>query len=231
TAETTFVAETKDGTVEMTFTFDGSELAGKELVVFEELYYKSELIAEHKDVNDEGQTVTVKEPEIGTSAKSNDKNSVLEAKEITIIDTVKFTDLIVGEEYTVKGWLMDKATGEALLIDGEKVMAETTFIAESTDGEIEVIFTFDGTGLGGKDLVVFEELYYKGELIAEHKDINDKEQTIKIEKPETPAVPNVPTKPVTNDDSVNSIFYLASGIIALLLAVTFMFITLKKKEE
>ncbi|MGI6579118.1 MAG: SpaA isopeptide-forming pilin-related protein [Saccharofermentanales bacterium] len=227
TAETTFVAETKDGTVEMTFIFDGSDLAGKDLVVFEELYYKEELIAEHKDVNDEGQTVTVKKPEICTSAKSNDKNLVTESKEITVIDTVKFTDLIVGEEYTVKGWLVDKSTGEALLVNGEKVTAETTFVAETTDGEVKVTFTFDGTGLGGKDLVVFEELYYKGELIAEHKDIEDKEQTVTIEKP---IVPEIPAKPVTNDNSVNSVVYLASGCITLLLAVTFMFLTRKKKE-
>lgn len=75
---------------------------------------------------------------------------------------------------------------------------------------------------------MFEELYYKDELIAEHKDINDQEQTITIEKPVAPAIP---TKPVTNDNSVNFIVYLASGSIALLFAVAFMFITGKKKNK
>ncbi|NLJ70426.1 MAG: VaFE repeat-containing surface-anchored protein [Clostridiaceae bacterium] len=230
-AELIFTPQEKDG--EMTVCFgeiDLTKLAGEQLVVFEKVFDLTTglEVASHEDINDEDQTVTVKEPEIGTSAKSNDKNTVIESKEITIIDTVKFTDLIVGEEYTVKGWLMDKSKGEALLINGEKVSSEVTFVAETSDGTVEVIFNFDGTGLGGKDLVVFEELYYKGEFIAEHKDINDKEQTITIEKP---VVPTIPTKPITNDDSINPVVYLASGSMSLLLAVVFMFLFRKKDNE
>ena len=48
------------------FTFNASELAGKELVTFEELYDVTNpdepiKVAEHKDIKDKGQTVTVKE--------------------------------------------------------------------------------------------------------------------------------------------------------------------------
>ena len=57
-------------TVEITFTFDGSSLGGKNLVTFEELYDMTnpdepKKVTEHKDITDDGQTVTIKEvPEV-----------------------------------------------------------------------------------------------------------------------------------------------------------------------
>ena len=63
TAEKTFKPEAADGTVEMEFTFDSSALAGKEVVVFEDLYREDVKIATHADITDEGQTVKIKEPE------------------------------------------------------------------------------------------------------------------------------------------------------------------------
>ena len=60
TAETTFTAEAADGSVEVTFTFDTTQLQGKTLVVFETLYdTQSNQIVDHSDLNDEDQTVTV----------------------------------------------------------------------------------------------------------------------------------------------------------------------------
>ncbi|HHU52652.1 MAG TPA: VaFE repeat-containing surface-anchored protein [Clostridiaceae bacterium] len=230
-AEIIFTPQEKDGEVTVCFgEIDLTKLAGEQLVVFEKVFDLTTgfEVASHEDINDEDQTITVVPVEIGTKASYDNGNKQNHAlKELVVKDTVSYTGLIVGETYMVKGWLMDKSTGEALLIDGEKVTAETTFIAETTDGTVKMTFTFDGSELAGKDLVVFEELYYNSELIAEHKDINDKEQTITIEKPAAPAIP---TKPVTNDNSVNFVVYLASGSIALLFAVAFMFITGKKKE-
>ena len=60
TAETTFIAEAADGSVEITFTFDTTQLQGKTLVVFETLYdTQGNPIADHSDLNDEDQTVSV----------------------------------------------------------------------------------------------------------------------------------------------------------------------------
>lgn len=63
----TFTAEEEAMELAMPFTIDASELAGKDLVAFEELYEMTdpespEKVAEHKDIEDEGQTVTVGEP-------------------------------------------------------------------------------------------------------------------------------------------------------------------------
>ena len=58
--------------------------------------------------------------------------------------------------------------------------------------KVEVAFTFDATSLDGKQLVTFEELYDlsnpdEPKKVTEHKDIEDKGQTITFkEKPEVP---------------------------------------------
>ena len=120
---------------------------------------------------------------------------------------------------------MDKSTGKPILVNGEEVRAELTFVAETKDGTVELTFKFDSTGLAGKDLVVFEEIYYKGELIAEHKDINDKDQTIKI------VAEILPKKPTTNDDSINPVYYIAGGVTLMLLAVLVITKMIKDKKK
>ena len=60
----TFTAKDSKMEVQIAFTFNASELAGKELVTFEELYDVTNpdepiRVAEHKDVEDKGQTVTI----------------------------------------------------------------------------------------------------------------------------------------------------------------------------
>lgn len=62
----TFVADSEKMKVEVSYTFDASELGGQNLVTFEELYdlknpEEPVKVAEHKDIDDEGQTVTIKE--------------------------------------------------------------------------------------------------------------------------------------------------------------------------
>ncbi len=60
-----FIPTEADGQVTMEFYFDGSSLAGKDIVVFERLYREGREVASHQDINDEGQTVTItKKPEV-----------------------------------------------------------------------------------------------------------------------------------------------------------------------
>ena len=176
TAETTFVPEETSGEVEIVFTFDGSALAGTTVVAFETVTYKGIEVAVHADINDEGQTVYI--PDIHTNAHDADTEiDHTEAREATLIDTVSYTNLLPGKEYTVSGYLVDKATGEPLTINGEKITAETTFTAEAAEGEVDVTFTFDASVLADQTIVVFETLYYNGIEIAAHADIEDEDQT------------------------------------------------------
>ena len=187
TASTTFVAEKSEGSVEVVFEFDASVLAGTTVVAFESLTYKGVEVAVHADIEDKDQTVYI--PEIHTTAVGEDtKDHVTEAKEsVTIVDTVSFKSLEVGREYTVKGVLMDKATEKALLVNGEEVTAETTFVPETTDGTVDVTFTFDGTGLEDTLLVAFETLYTEEKEVDVHAEIEDDAQTVYLPKIQTEA--------------------------------------------
>ena len=184
TAETVFVPETKNGSVDVTFIFDATGLHGKEIVVFEDLYRENVLLATHADINDEGQTIKVKNPEIGTTASFEGEKEIDPLDKVTLTDTVSYKDLTPGKEYRVTGVLMDKSNGKELLINGEKVTAEATFVATEASGSVDVTFIFDATGLHGKGIVVFEDLYRENVLLATHADINDEGQTVKIKNPE-----------------------------------------------
>ena len=184
----TFIAETEEGSIDITFTFDSSALAGKSLVAFETLYTEEKEVAVHADITDEGQTVHI--PEIHTTATdkvTSDHDGVV-AKETTVLDEVFYTNLIPGKEYTVSGKLMVKETGEPLTVDGKEVTAEKTFVAEEVDGSIILEFTFDSSALAGKKIVAFEDVIYEGISIGTHEDLTDEDQTISYPEIHTTAV-------------------------------------------
>ena len=181
-AELDFTPTSSEGTVELTYTFDGSALAGKSVVVFEDLYQDENVVASHADINDEGQTVNFGKPSIGTTATIDGEKTAQPSEQITITDTVEYSGLTVGQEYRLVGILMDKETGEPLLIgEGEEqtqVTSEATFIPAESSGAIEVLFTFDASVLTGKAVVVFETLYIGEEEVTSHTDIEDEGQTV-----------------------------------------------------
>ena len=238
TAEKTFIAGKKDGSVELEFTFDASGLKGKETVVFEKLFYEEKEIAVHEDLDDKNQTVKFQNPEIKTTAsdKTTGTNEGIAQKEVTIVDKVEYNNLIPGKEYTVKGILMDKETGKPLLIDGKKVTAEKTFTAKSEAGSIELEFTFDGSTLGEKGIVVFEKLFYNGREIAAHEDIEDMGQTVTMHKEKTvtitskkPGTTTSTSKPVKTGDASQIALYV--GLAVLAMAGILVSVILKKRKK
>jgi len=208
TAETVFVPETKNGSVDVTFIFDATGLHGKEIVVFEDLYRENVLLATHADINDEGQTIKVKNPEIGTKATADGKKEIT-ADKITITDVVSYKDLTPGKEYKLTGVLMNKATNDKLLIDGKEITAEATFTPKATTGEVEMTFTFDARELTAEtEVVVFETLYRNGIEIAVHADIEDEGQTVKI----LPLHGSIMTTKVNADDPTDKISGATFGV-------------------
>ncbi|MCQ4707295.1 VaFE repeat-containing surface-anchored protein [[Clostridium] innocuum] len=195
TAETTFTPEKADGKVDVVFHFNSLTIPhDTEIVAFESLEKNGVEIAAHADIKDKAQTVTVKHPFITTSALDGidgDKNIVTD-DETVIVDTVKYSGLIPGKEYTLKGSMQVKKsdedgnlTAEPLEVDGEPVTAETTFTPETASGEVEVTFTFDSRAIADKtDIVVFESLERTGVEIASHADIEDGKQTTTVTRPQ-----------------------------------------------
>ena len=179
TSERTFTAEAVNGTVDVIFTFNGSNLAGKTTVVFEDLYYGEQHYATHADIEDEGQTIYF--PEIHTTAIDNETETHVSSADskITIIDTVDYEGLYPGKEYTVKGKAVNKETGEEILdAEGHVITSSATFTADISSGSVDVEFTFSGINLKGKTIVFYEDLYYEDILITTHADIDDDAQTV-----------------------------------------------------
>ena len=227
TAETVFTPETPNGTVTVSFTFDSRLIKeNTSLVVFETLYKDGKELAVHADINDNGQTVKVKVPEIGTKATVNGKKEVTASGRVKIEDTVSYKNLTPGKEYTVKGVLMNKATGEPLLADGKEIRSFFTFKPDKPDGEINITFVFDASGLKtATEIVVFETLYRDGTEIAAHADLKDEEQTVKI-------TPPTPDNPQTGDNS-NLGFWIGLGAVALggIIAVVIIRVKSRKDED
>ena len=194
TGQTVFTPEKADGKVEVTFTFDSRDLEDKtDIVVFESLVRSGTELASHADIDDKNQTVTVTHPEIGTTAvdgADGDKN-VITDDTTEVIDTVEYTGLIPGKEYSLKGTLHVKVADEegnvtekALEVDGKPVTAETTFTPEKADGKVDVVFHFNSLTIPhDTEIVAFESLEKNGVEIAAHADIEDKAQTVTVKHP------------------------------------------------
>lgn len=226
-AEAAFTPDEPNGEVTVAFTFDSKFIkADTDIVAFESLYKDGEELAVHADIEDEGQTVKVKVPEIGTKASVNGKKEVTAKGTITIEDIVSYKNLTPGKEYTVTGILMDKATGKPFTVNGEQIRSSYTFKPETADGEVKMTFTFDVSGITKTtEIVVFESVSRDGVEIAVHADIEDGGQTVKL-------IPPTPDVPQTGDNS-NLGFWIGLGAIALggLVSVGIMAIKRKKDDD
>lgn len=187
----TFTAKSQEQDAYVEFTFNGSNLTDStELVVFEDLATTESpdrILADHKELSDQGQTVTVKPPVIGTIATDgidNDKQ-VVKDTEMVVTDTVAYYGLTPGKQYTLKGELMDKATGTVFKdAAGNPVTADKQFTPNATAGTVEIQFTFDGSNLKkDQNLVAFEHVLTKDKEIATHAEIKDIPQTVTVIEP------------------------------------------------
>ena len=224
TAEAAFTPETRDGEVKVSFAFNSYVITETtDVVVFEILYREDVEIAVHADIEDEGQSVKVYVPEIKTTASIDGKKEITTAGKVTIEDVVSYTNLIPGTEYTIRGTLMNKTTGEVFTVNGETITAEVKFTPESRNGEVKVTFTFDAHDLTtSTKVVVFESLYRDDVEITTHKDIEDKDQTVTITPP--------PDVPQTGDNS-NLGVWIGLGGIALGGAIACVIMYFKKKKD
>ena len=188
TAEKTFTAEDSAGSVTLDYAFDSYDLKGKTLVVYETLTdAKGAKLAEHRNKSDVSQQVTVLTPKLSTSAVGDADNSksVTAEGDVTVTDYVRYTGLTAGQTYTLTGTLMDKSTKKAFVdADGNPVTATAEFTADAESGTATVTFTFDASGIKtGTKLVAFETVATNGIEIADHKDINDIDQTVTVKAP------------------------------------------------
>ncbi|MFQ9263142.1 MAG: SpaA isopeptide-forming pilin-related protein [[Ruminococcus] torques] len=181
TTEKTFTADSSKMDVDMQIEFDASPFAGRTIVVYEYLYQDGVEISKHEDPNDKKQQLYVKDKlKLNTTAIDliSGTHEAIAKKDVTIRDNVDHFGLIAGQEYVLKGILMDQTTGKPLVINGKQITAEKSVQIETADGTVPIDFTLDASELNNRSIVVYEYLYHNGQLIASHEDITDEDQTI-----------------------------------------------------
>ncbi len=215
TAEETFTAGKETEVITLTFRADTSSLGGKTAVAFQYLYRDGVQVACHADLSDEAQSVHY--PAIGTHASVKGKKDAFARGNLTVKDEVTYRNLIPGRTYQVKGVLMDKTSGKALLAGGREISAETSFTARQADGSVTLSFRFRADGLGGKSAVAFETLYEGDVEVAAHADLEDADQTVLLKQPPKG---HIPPGPGTGDPAAAASWAAAAALAgALLLAV------------
>lgn len=222
--ETTFTAEKVNGTVDVVFTFDASEISGKTVVAFETLLKDDKVIATHEDITDKAQSVNF--VKVRTKALAENGKHEMQVpkddKPVKIKDLVEYKNLIPGLEYTVTGTLhiqgkdesgdlVDKGTVKDK--DGNDLTVTETFTAKEADGSVEVVFEVDAKALSGQTVVAFERISYEDAEIAVHTDITDEHQSVTFTP--NPDVPSEP-KPDTPSEIVKTGQAPFYGLMALL---------------
>lgn len=205
-----FTASATTQTVNITFAVDRSQLTGKTVVAYQYLYHKTpetgdkaeeggsnqDPVAEHCEITDEDESVHF--PKIWTTASDIHTNTHIGTIAGTLInlfrgdnltagvtDEVHYINLVPYTEYTLKGRLVDKATGETVKdADGKDVTATDSFTPKKANGTHKLSFTLDTSLIAGKSVVAFEELTVRNPdtqedvPAAEHKDLTDPDQTV-----------------------------------------------------
>ena len=188
-----FTATNANGRVDAEVTFDAHHYRNHRLVVFESLYYTDYLLTDHRDINDVDQSLDVTNPQLHTTLSDNTQKLVSPKAENTVEDVIRYTDLIPGQTYSVRGKLMDQVTGSPVMKRGVPVMVTATFKPNMPNGTVTLTFVFDGTQYVGHHLTAFESLYTNGRIVVEHADLNDASQTVSVDNKHDNVIPIIPT--------------------------------------
>ncbi|BFQ97088.1 VaFE repeat-containing surface-anchored protein [Enterococcus cecorum] len=186
-SETFFTPKKKDGEYKVTIKIDGSKLRGKTLVFYEYLYDNekpTEEQARHDNPKDEGQSVRLTNPKIGTQAygyKGENHKLIQPLKEMTVTDKIKYEDLTIGRKYRVVTKLIEFGQPNKVIKE-----VESYFTPKEKDGFYYVSMKLDGLMLQGKKVTFMEYLCDNekpSEEQAKHENPKDEGQTVEIAKP------------------------------------------------
>ncbi|MCW6677160.1 SpaA isopeptide-forming pilin-related protein [Aerococcaceae bacterium NML180378] len=204
-ASTRVLAKEPNFTVELFFTFDARDLHGKNVVAFEDAYTGGCHVASEAKIDNPPQTVRIRNPCFKTKANINGEKTVVAGGKYTVMDLIMYEDFSPNKWYEFVGTIANPVTKQDLVINGKVPTGVAYVRPETENGEAVVeIELEDTTGLDGTFVVLEtgsrllidkenpteEELKNaKKEVIAEHKDYEDKEQQFTIVPPAKPQLP------------------------------------------
>ena len=186
TATIVFRPTTVDGQIEVPFTFDASQFAGKTVVASEVIMADGKEVLSHKHMSDEDQMVHF--TDVATEAVASNGLHIIQATEeaITVTDTVSYKNLTPGTKYTIVPSLhIQTIDKDGIAVDGGEVkLADKTssveFTPKASEGTETVTFKFNGLDIKDKTVVVFEQIQKNGVTVAAHEDISDEAQAIHL---------------------------------------------------
>ncbi|MBC1604456.1 VaFE repeat-containing surface-anchored protein [Listeria rocourtiae] len=217
---TKFTPTTQNGTYEVKVDVNGRQLAGKDVVFKEYLYYKGEEVAKHANPKDKGQTVHFINPKLGTTATfENGKKTIDPTGDVIVKDTIHYSGLIPGQKVKVVTQAVDNKTEEVIKSE------EGFFTPKTASGNHVVSMPLNGKELAGRDIVFYEFVYTpEGKLIAKHEDINDKGQTVHFNDIKPVPAPEKPAKigflPTTGDNSMDLL--VLAGLLLIVTAGVYL---------
>lgn len=224
-----------NGSVKVPFEINLSAMAGKAVVAYEVLSTNDTPVTDHENPGDKDQTGHIRNPKLNTKALANGKKEITEDGKIILEDEVEYFDLTPGVEYEQDLVWMVKNTGEALKLKQKEVTGTIKFTPEKENGTVTVKVEIDGNDLFEKygdtvDLVAFETTKRDGEVVTEHKNINDIGQTVRIIRPVTPVVPTTgrTTLPQTAGTLGSTTQWI---LLALVVATGAIFIFMNKNRQ
>ena len=196
-----FTPDNTAGCVDMELLVDTTAIAGHDIVAFDRMSdVDGHVIANHQDMEDELQTIkTVKLSSNATDKIDGDKVFDASSSNVTITDTVSYANLVPGEQYYLKGVLMDKETGCALTANGAPINAEVPFVPQEVSGTTDVEYNFNANAQSSQVLVAFETLEHEGNVVAEHTDLEDVAQTVTSSEVDPDAAPSGQAYPSSAD--------------------------------
>lgn len=117
---------------------------------------------------------------VTTASDANDHDKLVSiAQEGAINDHVRYGNLKANSAYTLRATLVDPETGSQL----EGAAGETTFTPSAASGTTEVKIPLDGLTEAPEDVVVYETLLKDDEIVLEHHERDNSEQTVSTTKP------------------------------------------------
>ncbi len=187
--QTPIIPEQSSGSVQVELAFDASGLAGKELLIHEEIRSETGMTIEAPEENDAERTIKV-QPHIAASAfDTKDQDNYVMGADGSITARISYEGLELGHAYRLSSTLMDRATGNAVRdAQGNVVSVKTEHTPSSYSDSIDMEIPVDVNSLAGHDLVVFTNIQREDEqMVASLQDMDDSDLTVKTVKLTTSA--------------------------------------------
>jgi hypothetical protein len=210
TAETAFVPDTADGTIEVRFTVAADAIRGRSAVALQRIVVGDRTVAEHRDLDDPAQTVyfplltsrlellPANPADVGVGGDGadvdvadGDSDVVVDGDDAEgpeVVDHVTYAGLQHGITHRMEMTLHERSAEGICRPTGQRTALD--FVPERSTGTVAM----RGLRLPRAGVfVAFDRLVVDDTVIATHDDCDNEAQTVTWSPPTIPPIPTIPT--------------------------------------